>query len=166
MSRNQILTLSLILSLVTVLIASNASAVDPKPSQLVTVVTSAATCSNGPFSGILFDTRANSDGTYSSFSIPAGKVLIITDAAVSATGGVAGHTGELDILALPGASGLFQQAYITIDSGGNMSRQFTFPTGVAVKSGLTPCLFAVDGTTQTTIPTVNGFIHGYFAPDR
>ena len=164
MSRNQILTLGLSLGFVTVLMASNARATDPKPSQLITVKTGSTTCSAGPFSGKAFDEAPNPDGTQGAFSIPAGQVLVITDTALGGTGGGVGNRGELDVLALPAGS-RFNQSFITIDSSGSMTRQFTFPSGVAVKSGVTLCAFAIDETVGASI-TVDGTVHGYFAPDR
>jgi hypothetical protein len=109
-------------------------------------------------------------GTTSAFSVGTGHVLVITAVEISGSGGAAGNIGELGVAAfssfVPAASSfLFGQTSITMDSGGNMSHQYTFPTGVVVKSGVTLCAAAFDVTTSTPL-TVFGILHGYLTLDK
>ena len=142
---------------------------DLLPSNLRTVAASGTVCEAGAFPGKAFDNSQRSDGTQHTFSVPTGQVLVITAVELSGSGGVAGHSGALVVTAISSTplvySVLFGQPSITLDSGGNMTRQHTFPTGVVVKSGVTLCASAVDETAQTVL-TVFGLLHGYLAPDK
>jgi hypothetical protein len=159
---------------VAVLLASCANADSPNdllPSSLRTVTTSSDACFGGsPLFGVKFDLRQHPDGTRSAFSVGTGQVLVITAAEISGSGGVAGNIGDLGVEAFSSfvpqvSSFLFGQTNITMDSGGNMSRQYTFPTGVVVKSGVTLCAIALDVKTVTPL-TVFGVLHGYLAADK
>jgi hypothetical protein len=170
MRKHRILILSLGLGVVAMLLASTANADNPNdllPSNLVTVATFGTTCNANGILGKEVDSRQRSDGTQHTFHAASGNVLVITAATLAGTGGSAGHPGLLGLAAVSGPlaeSALFYQAHIAMDSNGNMTYQFTFPTGVVVKSGVTLCALALDEMGGTL--TVAATLHGYVTLDK
>jgi hypothetical protein len=133
-------------------------------SDVVTMQSSSA-CPSGP--GEIFDQVVKPDGSFTTFSIPAGKVFVIT--ALS----VAGGTGSPQ--AIPGnpvqvqlhINGSFYSATdqnVDLGPSKSLSLHQTFPTGIVVGSGSPICVVGVDLVTATSVG-VSGTINGYMATD-
>jgi hypothetical protein len=139
-----------------------------KGSQLieVTALPSSATCPSG---GKAFDVLDNYDGTTSPFSIPSGKILVITDVSMLAGGYISVGLAEFQLrretasssnvivdVAVPGSLN-------NVTSGGTSAAYFTFPTGVRTQSGVQLCVKTIaNGMATFTRATA----HGFLAPDK
>jgi len=134
-----------------------------RPSQLVTVETF-GNCPGGL--GIAFDQLEGADGTRQGFSIPAGKVLVVTAAELDGRLGGAGHVGNLIFFKVAGSdTSRVTQVAGAFDNAGILSRALSFPSGAAVKSGVTLCVLASDVSTGAAL-TARGWVHGYLADDE
>ena len=109
---------------------------------------------NGP-AGI-FDTILASDGTRSAFSIPAGKVLVIT--AVDLLGfGVAGNAGiQTRLWRGQHSIEIFSIRESLATSAGRIFHRYVFPSGVEVANSGKVCTNANDNDLVTS-----GFLYGY-----
>jgi hypothetical protein len=107
------------------------------------------------------------DNTLTPFAIPAGMVLVITEAEISGSGnpndpaqvGLFRFTAPSTLTGMGSAIGFF-------DSAGNFSAHISFSQGAVVKSGTGICGLAAnrnDGS-QAALPRL--LIHGYFAKDK
>jgi len=147
-----------------------------KPSQLVAVTSNVgntgischATGGNPVSGATAIDLLQNADATSSSFSIPNGKVLVITDAqAIAISLGSAGHEAQAALIRVgTGGTNSIAEVHGPLDSGGRLAGAFTFPTGAVVKSGVALCVQVFDFNTLTNIPFALGTVHGYLADDQ
>jgi hypothetical protein len=138
-----------------------------RASQLVTAYGGAdapAACGATVFSRV--DKIGNPDGSSASFVIPPKSVFVITDIAVSGSGGTPGNLATVSVLAVdpanppaPGAIGAHAAASGVIDPIGNFQGTATIPNGLVVKS---PALLCYTSVT----PSVSVIAHGYFAKDK
>lgn len=136
-----------------------------KASQLVEIVAlpSSATCPSGARA---FDVLNAPDGTTSSFSIPAGKVLVLSDVAVRVQGSQS-LSFDLDVQLqreTASASNLISESNIDYASGKLLTIGLA-AGGVEVKSGVQLCV-----KTTISIPQIGSFVgataHGFLAPDK
>ena len=136
-----------------------------KPSQLVTLETTNG-CPTG-LPGTAFDQLEGADATRHGFSIPAGKVLVVTAAELNGRPGSAGHVGNLALFRVSADGHVSNVTRVdgAIDNAGILSRALNFPGGAVVKSGVTLCVSASDVSTGTLL-TTTGWVHGYLADDE
>ena len=139
-----------------------------KPSQLVSAFNNIVSPDNncGSGNGNVVDTVGNSDGTTSPLSIPSGKVLVITSATLNSTAGIAGHRIFLTINRAAAAGGIPVGTQVGLSSStGDTSAVFSFPTGVVVKSGVSVCVSAFDGSALQS-GNILAEIQGYITTDE
>ena len=117
-------------------------------------------------SGQIFFGRTLPDGTQASFTIPAGKVLVITDIQWQITAGNPGTVARLllriDNLANPAFIRNVYNSVITLNSAGVSGSNESLRAGIVVSS-------AAKITAHLTMPTgaLDGlFLIGYLAPDE
>ena len=140
--------------------ASSLTHLGRKPSEMVSL--------SGLFntSGEIFFLRTLPDGNATSFTIPAGKVLVITDVNWQVTAGNPGTVTRLllriDNLANPALIRDVFDSVLTLNSGGVSGSNENLRAGIVVSS-------AAKITAHVTIPTgaLNHlFLIGYLAPDE
>lgn len=133
-----------------------------KPSDLVTLARGDS-CDPNPI-GRKVDQLQNSDGTLLPFSIPPGKVLVVTG--IDWTQGNTGAPNKAEILFLHSqtASGVINPMVTSHDNGSADGRAgASIPvTGVTFKSGETLCVSANTGN----IGSLGVRVHGFLAKDR
>ena len=157
------------LALLSALLVSGAQAsagplAPSKPSQLVVARAASTPCpvdgfpTSNPFEITWMSTP---DGTPVPFAIPAKQMLVVTSVSLVTTGGVANATAQLLLIAVasPTELSVLAEGYARTDANGLATYQQSFPTGVAVRSGVTLC---IAGTTGSTLGSVTGF----FAKDK
>ena len=117
-------------------------------------------------SGEIFFLRTLPDGNATSFTIPAGKVLVITDVNWQVTAGNPGTVTRLllriDNLANPALIRDVYDSVLTLNSGGVNGSNENLRAGIVVSS-------AAKITAHLTIPTGaldHLFLIGYLAPDE
>lgn len=105
-------------------------------------------------------------GAATNFVIPAKKVFVMSDAIVS-TGAVSvGNVLASTIVVGTAAGGVEVAArFDTAATNGTATATFTFPTGIAVRSGATVCIEMLNFSAGGFVGLV-GYVHGYFAPDK
>jgi hypothetical protein len=140
--------------------ASSATHLGRKASEMVSL--------SGLFnaSGEIFFLRTLPDGTATSFTIPAGKVLIITDVNWQISAGTAGTVSRLRLrienLANPALIRNVYDSVITLNSAGVNGSNENLRAGIVISS-------AARITALTTIPSgaLDGlYLIGYLAPDE
>jgi len=144
----------ILLPLALLLIPLAAGALEPKkPSQLVTLVPS-NTCEND--NGLLYGTRVNPDGTFSSFTIPPKQVLVVTRWGFSFNGGgvTAGAGAALQV---QGAAAALARLYFNFDADGNGGG--VTELSAVVGEGQVLCGFHNSGL--NSIAPFDGFIEGF-----
>jgi hypothetical protein len=134
-----------------------------KPSDLVTILSTGAKCGSSPWFAL--DQQVNSDGTLSSFTIPAGQVLIVTGVDwVSREAGSAGHSAEFFLF--PSAANINVNFNIVdslaVGSSDGRAGASLAVTGVAIKAG-NPCWGLND---ISTMGAASAFVHGFLTADR
>jgi len=162
MSKNSLVKVLVAAALTSAGIASAGVVAPTKASELVTLRPSSAVpnCPDGSIA-LAMDQRVNSDGTSSAFSIPAGKVLVLTDADWSTCDGMPSANLLVSAQVLSTTSPfdsvyvarLFATASSNGCGGGNANL-----SGVAIKSGRTICIRANSSDQQR--------LHGFLASDR
>jgi len=140
--------------------ASSATHLGRKASEMVSL--------SGLFnnSGEIFFMRTLPDGTATSFTIPAGKVLIITDVNWQISAGTPGTVSRLNLrienLANPALIRNVYDSVITLNSAGVNGSNENLRAGIVVSS-------AAKITANMTIPSgalQSLFLIGYLAPDE
>jgi hypothetical protein len=136
-----------------------------RASQLVTLSTYNATSCGGAGSQLV-DRVEGSDGSNSTFSIPAGQVFVVTDVEMNVRT-VAGTPVRATIQRYQGATGksfFIDNQYLTADANGFARFTMSFSQGRVVESGLGLCAYAVE-TNSFTFVVSNAVVHGFFARD-
>jgi hypothetical protein len=117
-------------------------------------------------SGEIFFMRTLPDGTATSFNIPAGKVLIITDVNWQITAGTPGTVSRLNLridnLANPALIRNVYDSVVTLNSAGVNGSNENLRAGIVVSS-------AAKITANMNIPAgalQSLFLIGYLAPDE
>jgi hypothetical protein len=107
-----------------------------------------------------------SDGATIELVIPPKKVLVLTDA-VATTGAVAaGNVLATSVIVGSASDGdIVAARFDTATTGGVGTASFTFPAGVAVRSGSIVCISMLNLTAAGFVGQT-GFVHGYFASDK
>lgn len=150
------------------LVAEAAGLGPTKASQLVSAYTSGACPIPGHTGANSFrlGKMVTSDGATVDLVIPPKKVLVLTDA-VATTGAVAtGHVLATSIVVGSASDGDTVAArFDTATTGGVGTASFTFPAGVAVRSGSIVCISMLNLTGGGFVGQT-GFAHGYFAADK
>ena len=134
-------------------VVSHAGPLGPtKPSQLVSLTYSGATCSVG--GGTKADTRAMGDGSTAPFTIPAGQVLVITGVQWNESGS---GTADSSFLYLVGSGGtaVVSVGAGLVGTGGYGGGNFGV-SGVVVKPGTDICIGL--NSLSTAYPTVQGYL--------
>jgi hypothetical protein len=139
------------------------------PKKLVHLSTaSGGDCSGGINSvGKLIDTRVVDNGgpsvSLTSFSIPSGKIFIMTQAQLSSTGADPGDSVQFRLFRSQGAGGgtEYVRQFVTSNSDGHASLTVNFPTGVAMKSLENFCA----QTFSSSAAAIQGVIHGFLVKD-
>lgn len=136
-----------------------------KPSELVTIRGFANPC---PTIGVgnAIDMQTNPDGTSSAFTIPAGKVFIITSARLGAVGTPA-NGADLQLRRVtPSANNVIDVRQGDVEpTSSRYNVELEFPTGVVVKAGTTLCVVGTDLVTSADL-NVSAWVQGYLATDR
>jgi len=135
-----------------------------KASDLVTLRSSRAKCEPSPW--LMLDTQVNGDGTLSAFSIPVGKVLIVTS--IDFRQGLTASSGNYEEFFLFPSAANIGNNYAIVDlvaAPGSADRRaggsFVI-TGVAIKAG-NPCW----GTNNINLlGSADALVHGYLAVDQ
>lgn len=132
----------------------------PAPSQHVTVMTFSATACNGGFAGArAIDTRILPDGTTSSFTIPAGQVLVVTSIQASVqTRSSVNATVRVGPACGPGCMMPFADLMVLTDSVGRGGTHLELPTGFVVKPGVQLCVADVNFGGPNAFATVRGYL--------
>jgi hypothetical protein len=140
--------------------------VPKKASDIVQLNTSSASCGNQG-KGLLFVNRAEDDGSgvgISEFTMPPGRVLVVTRAEIVLQGATPGSFVQLRFYNSGGAGGGTEYGLFstTVDAAGTAHATFDFPTGVIVRSIENLCadLSSGNGT------LLGGVLHGFLAPDK
>jgi hypothetical protein len=135
-----------------------------KASDLVTLRSSRAKCN--PSQWLMLDTQVNGDGTLSAFTIPAGKVLVVTS--IDFRQGNTGASGDAEEFFLcPSAANIGNNIAIVdlMAAPGSADRRagasFVI-TGVAIKAG-NPC-WGVNNL--NALGSADALVHGYLAVDQ
>jgi hypothetical protein len=140
--------------------SSDAGTVAPsKPSDLRTLVGifgGGTPCPGSPALRAV-DRQQNPNGTTSAFSIPAGRVFVVTSFDVQAAN-APGTTAEIDLFVSNGTGDASFMARCGGLAGNNGSAvaACTIPPGVAVKAGSTLCFLGANSVT----------VHGFIAKDK
>ena len=140
------------------------------PSELVTLLTSNVDCL--PPGSQAIDTRVLPDGSTQPFTIPSGRVLVITAAEAIARSdqsligdlvGVFLLAGESDVNTFATKEGILQDGGVA----GSLTVDWTFPNGVVIQPGVKLCALARDESASVTGARVErAFVHGFLAADR
>ena len=170
MSRISFLAAATVLLAVTTACQQPQPALWPAASDTVTLQADSqlsAPCAGSPAGEITFDRSVvKSGGTVGPFTLPAGKVLVVTSfdwyALGSAQGANRSRTGML-FRAHGGVNGPSAQSTALADSQGKAGASEVFPTGLVLQSPGTLCL-QMDQVVQGEV--VIGVVNGYLAPDR
>lgn len=110
-----------------------------------------------------------SGGTVQPFTLPAGKVLVVTNLDWTATGSAAvankARTAYLFRAVNGGLNGPSAQSTAIADSTGKAGASETFPSGMVLQSPGQFCL-GIDTPTPVSGETVQGVLQGFLAPDK
>ena len=147
--------------------SANAGLGPTKGSQLVTVLTSGG-CPI-PFNGsspITFSQMVTADGALIPFTTPPKRIFGITDVTITGAGEPAGDAILLTV-SVGSASGgsTIAGEYATVAGNTSFAATFTFPAGVAVRSGSVACAVPLNYTHPGSV-TASATAHGFFAPDK
>lgn len=117
-------------------------------------------------SGEIIFLRSLRNGNATSFTIPAGKVFVVTDVNWQVSAGNPGDVARLSLsvqnLANPSLARLVYNSVVTLNGGGVAGANESLGSGFVVSS-------AAKVTAALTVPTggLNGLLlRGYFAPDE
>lgn len=139
-----------------------------KASQLVTAYTSGPCpiAGNTGINSVRVSRMVASDGTTTDMVIPPKKVLVLTDVAATAGALSSGHTLLASVVVGSDSDGdAVAGRFETASSSGIANLTFTFPTGVAVRSGSAVCI-TMENLNVGGFVSHFGHVHGYFAPDK
>lgn len=135
-----------------------------RPSDLVVIRSKGVTCGSSPW--IMLDTQVNGDGTLSPFTIPAGKVLIVTS--IDARQGATGASGKQEEFFLFPSAANININYPVVDlmaapgSSDGRAGVSAVITGVAIKAG-NPCW----GTNNlSAIGSADMLVRGFLTADQ
>ena len=133
-------------------------------SDIVTLVTSSTPCPFPVTGVLLFDRQIRPDGTNVPFTVPAGKVLVVTGYEFRATTPISGRA--IAGLIFPANSGVGDQLWAVgepvVLSGANVVITNTLAPNLTFKTDI--CLEVSDGVLNS--PVAAGIVHGFLAPDR
>ena len=141
------------------------------PSDTITLSASSLVspgCEATAFESFAFNTFvAKNSGVLEPFTLPAGKVLVVTSFSWVAYGSPA-VANQLRIASLlpvttTGSSGADAQSTALADSTGRAGGSQTFPTGIVVQN---PAFFCLDLEPVVRGEVVSGWINGFMASDR
>jgi len=156
-----------IASLLLVALAAHARAASLAPrhaSDIVTLVTSGTPCPFPVAGDLLFDRQIRPDGTNVPFTVPAGKVLVVTGYEFRSVTPYAGRA--VAGLLFPATSGVGDQRWAVgepvVLSGANVVIVNTQAPNLTFKTDI--CLETADGVLPG--PVSSGIVHGFLAPDR
>ena len=137
--------------------------VPKSPSELVTVQTVTTSCPGGFGGARQIDSRLLSDGTTVTFTIPSGKVFVITDVGFHL---VSRASQNINVrLGIPCGTGCMQpiiDTTVSTDTVGQGSVDITLRNGIAVKPGVVLCAADVNFSS----PNAFARLHGYFTKDQ
>ncbi|HEV8581025.1 MAG TPA: hypothetical protein VGX68_18320 [Thermoanaerobaculia bacterium] len=141
------------------------------PSDIATVSTHFENvCPDSPSSVLarVFNRLEGSDGSAHIFSIPPGKVLVITGVEIEAyaNGIVANHLLDVRLSKNTVNDANIMVATALSDGFGIVRLHYQNPTGTVVKSGVNVCLSARDVTASSPAFAVHGILSGYLADDN
>jgi hypothetical protein len=130
----------------------------------VTLVTSGTPCPFPVPGDLLFDRQIRPDGTNVPFTVPAGKVLVVTGYEFRATTPYSGRA--IAGLLFPATSGVGDQLWAVgepvVLSGANVVIVNTQAPNLTFKTDI--CLETSDGVLNSTVSS--GIVHGFLVPDR
>lgn len=149
-----------------------ASSSGPRPSDMRSVrATDGCPGVGGAFaSAVRFAATVNPDGTTGVFSIPAGKVFVVTSLGVVGGTGVPGATPgdpvqiQLGVRGSGGSLDAIPIQNVIAGSAGSFGLHVNFPTGIVATANATLCIAAMNANTTAPIGA-GGSINGYFADD-
>ena len=137
-------------------VSVSASALEPKkPSEIVRLLPTGS-CPEG--GGNLYGGRLAPDGSFSTFSIPEGQVLVVTRWEFSFLGAT-GVSTNVVLKNEPDAPGIFAIAHVPIDSEGSGG-------GTLELSGVIPAGHTLCGTEGPQGNPVNGVLEGFLTKAR
>lgn len=148
--------------------AVHAGLAPTKGSQLVTAYTFGACPINGHtgVNSALVSQMVGGDGAVTPFVIPPKRIFVITDITASTGSLPPGDVIVASVLVGTAAFGtLVGGRFDPVSASGTITTAFTFPAGVAVKSGAALCVELLD-VTHGGFVGFTAFAHGYFAPDK
>lgn len=148
-------TVALLASLGLAPTAMEASLAPTKPSQLVTAF--GATCISG---SVAVNSQTGADGTLTPFSIPAGKVLIVTSGEITFDFGTAGAS-SIALLEVNGVRVVSTAA--TLDSDGRAFTSFQSPSGIPIKAGAS---VGTETFNSSGSACAGPILHGFLATDK
>jgi len=134
-----------------------------KASDLVTVQTGTTNCSGGFTGARRVDARVMSDGTQAAFTLPPGRVLVITNLEFDLLS-VASRNIQVR-LGVPCGAGCMRPIVdniVSTDTRGQGGTNVTLTNGIAIKSGVELCVADINQSSPNAF--VN--LHGYFADDK
>jgi len=142
----------------------NLGTVGPRRASDIVTVTGAsflANCLPQVAGGAKFDTLAKGDGSETPFTIPSGKVLVVTSARILGFSGPASSNVQTRLFAVGnGQAAIFAVREAVTDGTGRVNILYDIPTGAVVASGAFVCVNDSAGM------TLSGELHGFLAPDE